>query len=69
MLEKTGQAHYPIDSLFLKRKQLSVWLKAIVFAFKSNCFCGYRQLFSFTDIIILKKRKKELYIFYIIYIW
>ena len=58
-------ALYPIDSLFLKRKQLSVWLKAIVFAFKSNCFCDYRQLFSFPDLIIVKRRKKELYIFYI----
>ncbi len=58
-------AHSLIGSLFLKRKQLSVWLKAIVFAFNSNCFCDYRQLFSFPDLIIVKRRKKELYIFYI----
>ena len=60
-------ALYPIDSLFLKRKQLSVWLKAIVFAFKSNCFCGYRQLFSFSDIIILRKEKRNCIYFILIY--
>ena len=58
-------SHCVFSHYSLMRKQLSVWLKTIVFAFKSNCFCDYRQLFSFPDLIIVKRRKKDLYIFYI----